>query len=207
MKVEKLDRDNIKEFIKNLSVTDNSLENKVSKIDYYGVKDENTYYLAFVMLPEDDRIAIKYINNHLSEDKFIECINYLKNSLVVKNHLIVQIYDSKFMDILNEKYRVKDIYISLKEEDNFLLSEELKEKYAEIDMYNIRYLYSKKNIICNLVKQNIQDEDIINRLHSYLNSLNVENISFIVNDISYETLKDYNYKCIYRSYVIEWRRS
>ena len=207
MKVEKLDRDNIKEFIKNLSVTDNSLENKVSKIDYYGVKDENTYYLAFVMLPEDDRIAIKYINNYLSEDKFIECINYLKNSLVVKNHLIVQIYDSKFMDILNEKYRVKDIYISLKEEDNFLLSEELKEKYAEIDMYNIRYLYSKKNIICNLVKQNIQDEDIINRLHSYLNSLNVENISFIVNDISYETLKDYNYKCIYRSYVIEWRRS
>jgi len=202
MKIEKLTKDNIKEFMRDLVLEDSELENNINKLEYYGVKDDDTFYIAFTMLSVDDTIAIKYINKKLSEDKFLDFINYLNNSLVVKSHLIVQVYDDKFINILNNNYRCKEVYVSLG--DNIGEAEStFKEKYAEIDMHNIRYLHSKNEIVCNLIKQNIQDMDIINRLHEHFINLNSNKISFIIYDGLFDIFNDLGYKTYYRNFVIE----
>ena len=69
-------------------------------------------------------------------------------------------------------------------------------------MYNIRYLYSKKDIVCNLIRQNIQDISIINRLHDHFVMLDTDNVSFIIYEDLYELLEGLGYKSIYKSYII-----
>ena len=201
MKVEKLDKDNIKEFMKDLALDDDDLESRINKLEYYGVRDEEHFILAFVMLPEDDRIAIRFVSKRLTEDKFLETINYLENSLVVKSHLIIQMYNEKYYNILDNNYRCKDICVSLLSDS--ISVNGLKEKYAEIDMYNIKYFTVNKDVICNLVKQNIQDVDIIVKLHYYFKELNVNNVGFIVSDSGSDLLKELGYHVVYKSYIIE----
>ena len=78
-----------------------------------------------------------------------------------------------------------------------------KEELAEIDMYNIRYLSSKNEIVCNLVKQNIQDERIILELNSKFITMNSSIISFIINDNMIELFtKELGYDVVYKSFVI-----
>ncbi len=201
MKIEKLNKENIKDFLGDLNIEDAYLENNVNRLEVFGIKEENTFYMAFEMVLDDDRIAIKYINSKISSDKFYECIEYLNNSLVVNNHLIINIYDKYYSDILSEKYRCKDEYVSLN--GNVIDSNSLKEEYAEIDMMNIRYYTSNGNVLCNLVRQNIQDENIINRLNEYFNNMNYSNIAFIIHDLLEGIFEDLNYKVVYKSYVIE----
>jgi len=155
--------------------------------------------MSFIVLSEEDCIAIKNISKKLSDDKFLEFIEYLNNSLVSKTHLIIRIYDDKYMKILGRNYKCKDMFISLEREE---VDTNLKEKYAEVDMYNIRYLYSKKDIVCNLIRQNIQDISIINRLHDYFVMLDTDNVSFIIYEDLYELLEGLGYKSIYKSYII-----
>lgn len=202
MKIEKLDKENIKDFIGDLNIDAAYLESNINKLEVFGIKEENTFYMAFEMVIDDDRIAIKYINNKLSSDKFYECIDYLNNSLSYNNHLIINIYDKYYSDILGEKYRCKDVYVSLN--DNVIYNRDLKEEYAEIDMMNIRYYASFNGVvICNLIRQNIQDENIINRLDEYLKNKNYNNIIFVVYDSIVNILENLGYKVIYKSYVIE----
>lgn len=199
MKIEKLTKDNIKEFIRDLNLDNYDIEKDINKLDYYGVKEDDIFYMSFIVLSLEDCIAIKNISRKLSDNKFMEFIEYLNNSLVSKTHLIIRLYDDKYMKILGNNYKCKDMFISLEREE---VDTNLKEKYAEIDMYNIRYLYSKNDIVCNLIKQNIQDVDMINRLHDYFVILDTNNISFIIYDYLYELLEGLGYKCIYKSYII-----
>ena len=201
MKIEKLSKENIKDFLGDLNIEDSYLESNVNKLEVFGIKEENTFYMAFEMVLDDDRIAIKYINNKLTSDKFFECINYLNNSLVVNSHLIINIYDKYYSDILSEKYRCKDVYVS--SVGKIIEEKNLKEEYAEIDMMNIKYYTSSGNALCNLVRQNIQDEDIINRLNDILNNKNYNNIVFIINDLLEGIFENLGYKFVYKSYVIE----
>ena len=201
MKIEKLNKENIKDFLGDLNIEDAYLESNVNRLEVFGIKEENTFYMAFEMVLDDDRIAIKYINNKLSSDKFYECIDYLNNSLVVNNHLIVNVYDKYYSDILREKYRCKDVYVSL--DGEVIDNKNLKEEYAEIDMMNIRYYTSNGNILCNLVRQNIQDEIIIGRLDKYFKDMNCNNIVFIIYDSIRDIFNNLGYKVIYSSFVIE----
>lgn len=201
MKIEKLNKENIKDFLGDLNIDDSYLQGNVSRLEVFGIKEENTFYMAFEMVLDDDRIAIKYINNNLSIDKFYECINYLNSSLVVNSHLIINIYDKYYSNILAEKYRCKDVYVSLN--GSVVDNKNFKEEYAEIDMMNIRYYNSNGNILCNLVRQNIQDENIIRRLNKIFNDKNYSNIAFIVYDLLEFIFEDLGYKVVYKSYVIE----
>ena len=201
MKIEKLSKENIKDFLGDLNIEDSYLESNVNRLEVFGIKEENTFYMAFEMVLDDDRIAIKYINNKLSSDKFYECIDYLNKSLVVNSHLIINIYDKYYSDILNEKYRCKDTYVSLNGEvvDN----KNMKEEYAEIDMMNIRYYNSGNIVLCNLIRQNIQDEIVINRLDEIFKGMEVDNIAFIIYDLLEPIFEDLGYKTVYKSFVIE----
>ncbi len=201
MRIEKLNKENIKDFLGDLNIEDAYLENNVNKLEVFGIKEENTFYLAFEMVLDDDRIAIRYINSKLTTDKFYECIDYLNKSLVVNTHLIINIYDNYYGNILGERYRCKDEYVSLT--GNIVDNRNMKEEYAEIDMMNIKYYTSSGNCLCNLVRQNIQDEVVINRLNEYFNSNNYDNVVFVINDLLEPIFEDLGYKVVYKSYVIE----
>lgn len=199
MKIERLNKENIKDFLGDLNIEDSYLESNFNKIEIFGVKKDNTFYMAFEMLPDEDRIAIKYINNKISSDKYLESIIYLKNSVVVNNHLIINVFDDKYISVMDDNYRVKDVYVS---SDGKCVTADM-EEYAEIDMMNIRYFTSKDGILCNLYRQYIQDEDVIKKLDNYFRSRNFDNISYIVYDNSVELIKKLGYKIVYKSYVIE----
>lgn len=202
MKIEKLNKDNIKEFIRDIDIA-NDIELNISKSEYYAVKEEDIYLLAFEMLSDDDRISIKYINNKVKEEKFLGIINYLNNILVVKTHLIIDLYVDKFMNVLDNKFKCKEVYVSLVKDNIIDNNSKYREELVEIDMYNIRYLFSRNEIICNLVKQNIQDERLILELNSKFITMDNSVISFIISDDMIDLFtKELGYDIIYKSYVI-----
>ena len=202
MKIEKLNKDNIKEFIRDIDIA-NDIELNISKSEYYAVKEEDIYLLAFEMLSDDDRISIRYINNKVKEEKFLDIINYLNNILVVKTHLIIDLYVDKFMNVLDNKFKCKEVYVSLVKDDIIDNNSKYREELVEIDMYNIRYLFSRNEIICNLVKQNIQDERLILELNSKFITMDNSVISFIISgDMIGLFTKELGYDIIYKSYVI-----
>ncbi len=202
MKIEKLNKDNIKEFIRDIDTAE-EIELNINRLEYYAVKDDDIYLLAFEMLSDEDKISIKYVNNKVKEDKFLDIINYLNNILVVKTHLIIDLYNDKYMNVLSNNYKCKEIYVSLMKNDVIESNSKYKEELAEIDMYNIRYLSSKNAIVCNLVKQNIQDERIILELNSKFITMNSSIISFIINDNMIELFtKELGYDVVYKSFVI-----
>ena len=202
MKIEKLNKDNIKEFIRDIDIAED-IELNISKLEYYAVKEEDIYLLAFEMLSDDDRISIKYINSKVKEEKFLDIINYLNNILVVKTHLIIDLYVDKFMNVLDNKFKCKEVYVSLVKDNIIDNNSKYREELVEIDMYNIRYLFSRNEIICNLVKQNIQDERLILELNSKFITMDNSVISFIINDDMVDLFtKELGYDIIYKSYVI-----
>lgn len=202
MKIEKLNKDNIKEFIRDIDNAED-IELNISKLEYYAVKEEDIYLLAFEMLSDDDRISIKYINSKVKEEKFLDIINYLNNILVVKTHLIIDLYVDKFMNVLDNKFKCKEVYVSLVKDDIIDNNSKYREELVEIDMYNIRYLFSKNEIVCNLVKQNIQDERLILELNSKFITMDNSVISFIISDDMIDLFtKELGYDIIYKSYVI-----
>ena len=202
MKIEKLNKDNIKEFIRDIDIAED-IELNISKLEYYAVKEENIYLLAFEMLSDDDRISIKYINSKVKEEKFLDIINYLNNILVVKTHLIIDLYVDKFMNVLDNKFKCKEVYVSLVKDNIIDNNSKYREELVEIDMYNIRYLFSRNEIICNLVKQNIQDERLILELNSKFITMDNSVISFIISgDMIGLFTKELGYDIIYKSYVI-----
>ena len=105
-------KDNIKEFIRDIDTAE-EIELNINKLEYYAVKDDDIYLLAFEMLSDEDKISIKYVNNKVKEDKFLDIINYLNNILVVRTHLIIDLYNDKYMDVLSNNYKCKEIYVSL----------------------------------------------------------------------------------------------
>ena len=98
MKIEKLNKDNIKEFIRDIDTAE-EIELNINNLEYYAVKDDDIYLLAFEMLSDEDKISIKYVNNKVKEDKFLDIINYLNNILVVRTHLIIDLYNDKYIQM------------------------------------------------------------------------------------------------------------
>lgn len=202
MKIEKLNKENIKEFIKDMAISDAEyLENNINKLEYFGIKEDDTFYLGFKSLDSTDSIAIKYYGSKLTIDKFNTCIDFLNKILVVNNHLIIIVYDKKYMKVLEEKYKCKEILATLGE-NSPIDNTSLKEKYADIGLHAIKYFFNKDIITCNLVKQNIQDNDVIIKLHEYFKSLGIKKVNFIVRSDNFDILSSLGYKCIYKSYVI-----
>lgn len=202
MKIEKLNKDNIKEFIRDIDNA-SDIELNINKLEYYAVKEDDIYLLAFEMLSDDDKIAIKFVNSRVKEDKFLDIVNYLNSILVVKTHLIIDLYVSKFMNILSDNYKCKEIYVSLVKNTTVEDNSKFKEELVEIDMYNIRYLSSRNETICNLVKQNIQDEKIILELNSKFINMDSSINSFVISDTMLEMFtEELGYDVVYKSYVI-----
>lgn len=205
MKIEKLTKDNIEQFIRNIGIenTENLVKN-VDKSNLYGLKSDDVFCLGFDSSADvDDSIGIVFYSSKLSDKKFLDAIDFLSQNVVVNNHLVVSVYNSKHMKLLDSLYNCKEVIFSLKINDNGGINSSMREKYADIDMKSIRYLSSKDEVTCNLVKQNIQDEKTILALHEYFKSLNTSIINFIAFDESSDYLSSLGYDCFCKSYVIK----
>lgn len=205
MKLEKLNKNNIDEFIEKMEISDDEfiseLKKNVDKKELFTVVEDDMYYIGFESKMDTDTIAIMYFNKKLTDERFYECIMYLNNILVVDSHLIILVFDDKYMDLLNEKYKCKEIFVTYgKKSDD--IDSNLKENYAELGMNSIKYYGSKNMVTCNLVRQNIQDEKMILDLHNYFVDKNKNIINFIIFSDSFEYLKSLDYVCVSKSFVI-----
>ncbi|MBQ8192613.1 MAG: hypothetical protein IJZ46_00860 [Bacilli bacterium] len=210
MKIEKLNKDNIKEFIKDMKLDNTgNLEYNVDKCEFYGIKKDGTFYIGFDLLSFVDTIAILQYNPKLSNELFYECIDFLNRNLVVKNHLIISVYDDKYMKLLDDKYKCKEVFITLnlngdinEKKGNINDKYVVREKFIDIEMKSIKYNYSNDMVICNLLKQNIHDERILIALHEHFKNLNVNSINFFIYSDCYECFKTLGYNIVCKSYVI-----
>lgn len=205
MKIEKLNKENIKEFIIDMGIGfDDIIANNIDKQEYYGIKEDDKFILGFDSLSFVDTISIIFYNNKLSDEKFYECIDFLNNSLVVDSHLIIEVFDEKYMTLLERKYRCKEVLVTYGKNKSINLDNiTMKEKYADIEMNSIKYMGTKDIVSCNLVKQNIQDEKMIKNLHEYFVNDNVNIISFIIYNDNFDFMKNLGYECVSRSYLIK----
>lgn len=203
MKIEKIDSDNIKEYIKDLGI-DVTLdgEKSIVNINTFGIKEEEKFLFSFTSLSEDDLISITFGKKKIYGDIVKRGINFLNNSLSFNGHLIIQVCDKKLMDIMDELYRVKMVFVS-KKNGEIVNSSISKEKYAEVDMRSIKYFYTKNGINCNLYSQNIQDEDVIKKLDEIFMKCSTNIIDFCILPDSLDYMKKLGYECVSKRYVIE----
>ena len=208
MKIEKLNKENVKEFIRDMKLTNTeNFELNIDKNEFYGVRNDDMFLLGFDSLSSVDTIAILHYNSKLSDEMFNECIDFLNRSLVVQNHLIVEVFDDKLAKLLGEKYRCKevDVLLELTRGSYGYTNDKsnVKEKFIDIEMNSIKYNTYKGDIVCSFVKQNITDEKLILDLHNFFTSLDVNYISYTIYEDNYEYLESLGYKCICKKYVIK----
>ena len=142
MKIEKLNKENIDAFIRDLSLNEaNDLEKNIDKVSYFGIKNDNTFIMGFDALSDEDKIAIIYVRNKIKENEVKDCISFLTKSLSFNNHLIIDVFDKKLISVLDSVYKVKEVGVSL---TGYIENNNLKEKLVDIEMKTIRYFAFKK---------------------------------------------------------------
>jgi len=207
MKIEKLNKENVKEFIRDMKLENTeNFELNIDKNEIYGVKKEDMFLISFDSLSLVDTIAILHYNPKLSDEMFYECIEFLNKSLVVQNHLIIEVFDKKYAGLLENKYKCKemDVMLELVPGSYSYTNEKsnVKEKFVDIEMNSIKYNSFKGNIVCNFVKQNITDEKLILDLHAFFAELDINYILYTIYEDSYEYLGNLGYKWLCKRYVI-----
>lgn len=208
MKIEKLNKENVKEFIRDMKLTDTeNFELNIDKNEFYGVKNDDMFLIGFDSLSLVDTIAILHYNPKLTDEMFNECIDFLNRSLVVQNHLIVEIFNDKYAKLLEKKYRCKEMDVLLELTDSSFEyirdKSNVKEKFIDIEINSIKYNYLKGDVACNFVKQNIADEKLILDLHNFFTDLDVNYILYTIYEDSYEYLQSLGYKIVCKRYVIK----
>ena len=201
MKIEKLDKDNVEEYIRDMKLVDtDNLRNNINKLNEFGIKKDDKFVFSFI--PYDDFIGVSFGNYKIDDILVKEIFDFLNNNLSFDGHLLVEVYNNKVIDIMDSLYRVKNINVNkiIKDGDDNSLQ---KEKYADIDMRSIKYFDSKNNIFCNLYSQNIQDDDVIKKLDKFFIENNANSIDFCILPDSLEYMESLGYKCNSKLYIID----
>lgn len=201
MKIEKLDKDNVEEYIRDMKLVDtDNLRNNINKLNEFGIKKDDKFVFSFI--PYDDFIGVSFGNYKIDDILVKEIFNFLNNNLSFDGHLLVEVYNDKVINIMDSLYRVKNINVNkiIKDGDDNSLQ---KEKYADIDMRSIKYFDSKNNIFCNLYSQNIQDEDVIKKLDKFFIENNANSIDFCILPDGLEYMESLGYKCNSKLYIID----
>lgn len=202
MKIEKIDKDNIKEYVRDLCIDITYEDEKLVISNTFGVKQDDKFLFGFTSLIEEDLISITFGENKVDDVIVKRCIDFLNNSLSFNGHLAIQADDDNLIDIMDDLYRIKLISVFKGISINNIIPS--KEKYADIDMRSIKYFYSKNDIVCNLYSQNIQDEEIIKRLDEFFNDGNYSSVEFIIVPDSFNFMKELGYKCKSKRYIIDY---
>ena len=202
MKIEKLDKDNIKEYIRDMKITcASNMEENVGKLNEFGIKKDDKFIFSFFL--SDNCICASFGNSKVDDSLVKEIFSFLNSNLSFDGHLLVLIEQNRVMDIMDSLYRVKDVSVSKKIRD-VSFNSQMREKYAEIDMRSIKYCASKEYVSCNLYSQNIQDEEVIRKLDDYFSILDVGCINFTILPDSLSYIESLGYKCDSKRYVINY---
>lgn len=193
MKIEKLDKDNIKEYIRDMKITcASNMEDEVGKLNEFGIKKDDKFIFSFFL--SDNCICASFGNSKVDDSLVKEIFSFLNSNLSFDGHLLVLIEQNRVMDIMDSLYRIKDVSVSKKIRD-VSFNSQMREKYAEIDMRSIKYFASKEYVSCNLYSQNIQDEEVIRKLDEYFSILDVGCINFTILPDSLSYIETLGYKC------------
>ena len=208
MKIEKLSKDNIKEFIRDMKLDNaDDLELNIDKNEYYAVKNEDFFLIGFNSLSLIDTIAFLFYSPKLSNEMFYECIDFLNKSLVVQNHLVIEVFNYKYAKLMGDKYKCKEMDIILEfVSGSYTYNNEksnVKEKFVDIGVNSIKYNCFKGDVVCNFVKQNITDEKLIFDLHNFFAELDINNVLYTIYEDSYEYLKLLGYKWLCKRYIVK----
>ena len=80
MKIEKLDKDNIKEYIRDMKITDTSnVEENVGKLNEFGIKKDDKFIFSFFL--SDNCICASFGNNKVDDNLVKEIFTFLNNNL------------------------------------------------------------------------------------------------------------------------------
>ncbi len=80
MKIEKLDKDNIEEYIGDMKLVDtDNLRNNINKLNEFGIKKDDKFVFSFI--PYDDFIGVSFGNYKIDDILVKEIFNFLNNNL------------------------------------------------------------------------------------------------------------------------------
>ena len=201
MKIEKINKDNIKEYIRDMGIDITYVDEKQLINNTFGVKKDNKFLFGFVSLSEEGLISITFGDNKIDDVIVKECVNFLNNNLAFDGHLSILVNEDNLINIMDDLYKVKmiSVFKGIIDSDSI----PTKERFADIDMKSIKYFYSKNDIVCNLYAQNIQDE-IITKLDDFFDNNNYSLVEFIIIPDSFKFMEELGYKCYSKRYIVDY---
>ena len=202
MKNEKINKDNIKEYIRDMGIDITYVDEKQLINNTFGVKKDNKFLFGFVSLSEEGLISITFGDNKIDDVIVKECVNFLNSNLAFDGRLSILVNEDNLINIMDDLYKVKmiSVFKGIIDSDSI----PTKERFADIDMKSIKYFYSKNDIVCNLYAQNIQDENIITKLDDFFDNNNYSLVEFIIIPDSFKFMEELGYKCYSKRYIVDY---
>lgn len=195
MKIEKLNEDNIKKYIKD---TEHNYNLNVNK-SYFGIKKDGKFIGGYDF--SDDLISI-FFRNDIDEDLLKETFTFLKDEISPDKPLVVETGKNEVIKIMNRLYDAEMAIVNKRINDvhgDFIM------KKKEVDFKNLKIKYRDfdNDISCDLEGQNIKDEETIEYLDKYFISLKVKVINFIVASECLDYVKSLGYEECIKKYIID----
>lgn len=194
MKIEKLNENNIKKFIKD---TEHNYNLSVNK-SYFGIKKDGKFIGGYDF--SGDWISI-FFKNDIDEDLLKETFTFLKDEISPDKPLVVEASKNEVIKIMNRLYETQMAIVSKRINDvhgDFIMKEN------EVDFKNLKIKYCDfdNDISCDLEGQNIKDEETIEYLDKYFISLKAKVINFIVASECLDYVKSLGYEECIKMYII-----
>ena len=194
MKIEKLNENNIKKFIKD---TEHNYNLSVNK-SYLGIKKDGKFIGGYDF--SSDWISI-FFRNNIDEDLLKETFTFFKDEISLDKPLVVETGKNEVIRIMNKLYETQMVIVS-KKINNIHGDFIMKKKEVDFKNLKIKYRDFDNDISCDLEDQNIKDKEVIAYLDKYFVSLKVKVINFIVVPECLDYVKNLGYEECIKKYII-----
>lgn len=194
MKIEKLNENNIKKYIKD---TEHNYNLSVNK-SYFDIKKDGKFIGGYDF--SSDLISI-FFRNDIDEALLKEPFTFLKDEISPDKPLAVETGKNEVIKIMNRLYDAEMAIVS-KRINNIHGDFIMKEKEVDFKNLKIKYRDFDNDISCDLEGQNIKDEETIGYLDKYFVSLKVKVINFIVASECLDYVKNLGYEECIKKYII-----
>lgn len=169
-----------------------------NNVNEYFIVDNEKIVLSYLKFEKDKDIYIGVGEISLSEEELFKIIEYLKEN-VLEEGSYINVTDDSLMDLFDRKYQA--VEISLNKSTSKKLDEiVLEEKNVLIDNMNIKYYVADYNAYCNFAKQNINSNEIIEKVDELFK--NKSYIDMIILPENLEFVKVFGYDVWSKKYIV-----
>ena len=169
-----------------------------NNVNEYFIVDNEKIVLSYLKFEKDKDIYIGVGEISLSEEELFKIIEYLKEN-VLEEGSYINVTDDSLMDLFDRKYQA--VEISLNKNTSKKLDEiVLEEKNILIDNMNIKYYVADYNAYCNFAKQNINSNEIIEKVDELFK--NKSYIDMIILSENLEFVKVFGYDVWSKKYIV-----